>query len=40
MAIELTWPQALTWRMRRHHLIDRAAPNQMLDVTEIGRAHV
>ena len=22
MAIELTWPQALAWRMRRHHLID------------------
>ena len=40
MAIELTWPQALKWRMRRHHLIDRAAPNQMLDVTaRIGGLH-
>jgi hypothetical protein len=40
MAIELTWPQALAWRMRRHHLIERAAPNQMLAVTaRIGGLH-
>jgi uncharacterized protein YcaQ len=40
MAIALTWPQALTWRMRRHHLIDRAAPAEMLDVAgRIGGLH-
>jgi uncharacterized protein YcaQ len=40
MPIELTWPQALTWRMRRHHLIDRAAPSEMLQVTaRIGGIH-
>jgi uncharacterized protein YcaQ len=40
MAIELTWPQALAWRMRRHHLIERAAPAEMLDVTaRIGGLH-
>jgi uncharacterized protein YcaQ len=40
MSIELTWPQALTWRMRRHHLVDRAAPSEMLDVTaRIGGLH-
>jgi uncharacterized protein YcaQ len=40
MAIELTWPQALAWRMRRHHLIDRAAPSEMLAVTaRIGGLH-
>src|SRR5918997_1714244 len=40
MAIELTWRQALTWRMRRHYLIDRAAPAEMLDVTaQIGGLH-
>lgn len=40
MPIELSWPQALTWRMRRHHLIDRVAPNEMLDVvSDIGGLH-
>ncbi|HEV2873915.1 MAG TPA: winged helix DNA-binding domain-containing protein [Thermoleophilaceae bacterium] len=40
MPIELTWPQALAWRMRRHHLIDRAAPREMLQVTaRIGGLH-
>ena len=40
MAIELTWPQALAWRMRRHHLVDRAAPAEMLQVTaRIGGLH-
>ena len=40
MAIELTWPQALAWRMRRHHLIARAAPEEMLDVVaRIGGLH-
>jgi uncharacterized protein YcaQ len=40
MAIDLSWPQALTWRLRRHHLIDRAAPSEMLDViADIGGLH-
>jgi uncharacterized protein YcaQ len=40
MAIELTWPQALAWRMRRHHLIERAPREQMLDVVaDIGGLH-
>jgi uncharacterized protein YcaQ len=40
MAIELTWPQALTWRMRRHRLIDRAPQEEMLDVvSRIGGLH-
>lgn len=40
MAIELTWPQALAWRMRRHHLVDRATPDEMLDVVaRIGGLH-
>jgi uncharacterized protein YcaQ len=40
MAIELTWPQALAWRMRRHNLIERAAPADMLDVvSRIGGLH-
>jgi uncharacterized protein YcaQ len=40
MAIELTWPQALAWRMRRHHLIERAPRDQMLDVVaDIGGLH-
>jgi Winged helix DNA-binding domain len=40
MAIELTWPQVLAWRMRRHHLIDLATPAEMLDVTaRIGGLH-
>jgi uncharacterized protein YcaQ len=40
MAIELTWPQALAWRMRRHHLIERATPAEMLEVTaRIGGLH-
>jgi uncharacterized protein YcaQ len=40
MAIELTWPQALAWRLRRHHLIERAPPQGMLDVvSRIGGLH-
>ncbi len=40
MAIELTWPQALAWRMRRHHLIERAAQEELLDVvSRIGGLH-
>jgi Winged helix DNA-binding domain len=32
MAIELTWPQALAWRMRRQHLVERAPRGSMLEV--------
>jgi uncharacterized protein YcaQ len=40
MAIELTWPQALAWRMRRHHLIERAPQTEMLEViARIGGLH-
>jgi uncharacterized protein YcaQ len=40
MAIELTWPQALGWRLRRHHLVERATPAEMLEVTaRIGGLH-
>jgi uncharacterized protein YcaQ len=40
MPIGLTWPQALAWRMRRHHLIERAGPDQVLSVTgRIGGLH-
>ncbi len=40
MTIELTWPQVLAWRMRRHHLIERAPQKEMLDVTaRIGGLH-
>ncbi|HUG13919.1 MAG TPA: winged helix DNA-binding domain-containing protein [Thermomicrobiales bacterium] len=30
---EVTWQQALAWRMRRHHLIERAAASDLLRVT-------
>jgi uncharacterized protein YcaQ len=30
--VSLTWEQALTWRMRRHHLIERAAPSALARV--------
>jgi hypothetical protein len=40
MEIELTWPQALAWRMRRHHLVERAPQAEMLDVVgRIGGLH-
>jgi uncharacterized protein YcaQ len=40
MAIELRWPQALAWRMRRHHLVERAPREAMLDVAgRIGGLH-
>jgi hypothetical protein len=38
--VELSWPQVLGWRVRRHHLDERAAPGDMLDVTgRIGGLH-
>jgi uncharacterized protein YcaQ len=40
MPIELTWPQALAWRLRRHHLTERAPRDRMLQVaSRIGGLH-
>jgi uncharacterized protein YcaQ len=40
VAIELTWQQALAWRMRRHHLVERAPREAMLDVVgRVGGLH-
>jgi hypothetical protein len=33
-AAALTWRQVLAWRMRRHHLVERAAPAALADVVE------
>jgi DNA glycosylase AlkZ-like len=30
----ITWEQALTWRMRRHHLIERTSPRRLVDVVD------
>jgi Winged helix DNA-binding domain len=30
---KLSWRQALAWRMRRHHLVERAPASEMLEVT-------
>src|SRR5918999_2973021 len=39
-ARRLTWEQALAWRMRRHHLVERAGPRQVLRVVgDIGGLH-
>jgi uncharacterized protein YcaQ len=32
--MQVTWQQALTWRMRRHYLIDRASPKQLVAVVD------
>ena len=32
--LELSWPAALAWRMRRHHLIDRSGPGSLPDVVD------
>jgi len=38
--MELTWEQALAWRLARHHLDERASPDAMLDVAgRIGGLH-
>src|SRR5262245_25611986 len=29
---EVTWEQALAWRLQRHHLLQRAPPTKLLDV--------
>jgi hypothetical protein len=39
-AQRLAWEQALAWRMRRHHLVERAAPRRLLRVVgDIGGLH-
>jgi hypothetical protein len=30
--MQITWDQALAWRMHRHYLIDRASPKQIVEV--------
>jgi uncharacterized protein YcaQ len=40
VTVELTWAQALAWRMRRHYLVERAPRDAMLDVAaRIGGLH-
>ena len=40
LALRLTWAQALAWRLRRHHLVERAAPADLLRVvSEICGLH-
>jgi uncharacterized protein YcaQ len=40
MTVELTWEQTLAWRMCRHHLVERAPRQEMLEVAaRIGGLH-
>jgi Winged helix DNA-binding domain len=32
--VEISWAQALAWRMRRHHLIERASPRDLVAVVD------
>lgn len=32
--MDISWDQALAWRMRRHYLLDRASPKQLVSVVE------
>lgn len=32
--MNISWDQALMWRMRRHHLIERASPKQLAAVVD------
>jgi hypothetical protein len=32
--MEISWEQALAWRMRRHYLIERASPNDLVAVVD------
>lgn len=34
VTMQITWEQALAWRMRRHYLIDRASPKQIVEVVD------
>ncbi|HEU0116153.1 MAG TPA: crosslink repair DNA glycosylase YcaQ family protein, partial [Thermomicrobiales bacterium] len=37
---QLTWDQALAWRLARHHLVARAAPNDLVRVVgELAGVH-
>ncbi len=38
--IELTWEQVTAWRLSRHHLLERAPKERLLDVvTDLGGLH-
>lgn len=32
--MQISWQQAVAWRMRRHYLVDRASPKQIVDVVD------
>lgn len=32
--MQISWKQALTWRMRQHYLIERASPKQLVAVVD------
>lgn len=32
MTMQITWEQALAWRMRRHYLVERTSPKQLVEV--------
>lgn len=34
MTRDISWDQAIAWRMRRHYLIDRASPKQIVAVVD------
>lgn len=34
MTLQLSWEQALAWRLRRHYLLERASPKQLVDVVD------
>src|SRR5436190_7732571 len=31
--VSFSWEQVVAWRLRRHHLVDRAAPSELVGVT-------
>jgi hypothetical protein len=32
--LNISWEQALTWRLRRHHLLERASPEDLVAVVD------
>jgi hypothetical protein len=32
--VDISWRQALAWRMRRHYLIERASPDDLVAVVD------
>lgn len=32
--VDISWEQALAWRMRRHHLLERASPDDLVNVVD------